>query len=135
MLNRKAYERFVAWKRAQGHKALLVTGARQVGKTYLIERFLENAYPQYVKFDLIDQRRVLASFRQAIDAEDLMLRISTAASTELVPGQTAIFIDEIQEFPDIVTHTKYLAQREDFDFVFSGSLLGTNMAGQNWTGN
>lgn len=127
MLKRKAYDRFAAWKRNKTHQALLVTGARQVGKTYLIERFLENSYPRYIKFDLIDQKRVLASFKQAIDAEDLMLRISAAATTELVPGQTAIFIDEIQEYPDIVTHIKYLAQRDDFDFVFSGSLLGTQL--------
>ncbi len=127
MLARKTLERFKAWKRNKTHQALLVTGARQVGKTYLIEHFLEESYPRYVKFDLIDQRRVLASFKQAIDADDLMLRMSAASNTELVPGQTAIFVDEIQEFPDIVTHIKYLAQRDDFDFVFSGSLLGTRL--------
>lgn len=127
MLARKALGRFEAWKKNKTHQALLVTGARQVGKTYLIERFLEASYPRYVKFDLIDQRRVLASFKQAIDADDLMLRMSAAANVELVAGETAIFVDEIQEFPDIVTHIKYLAQRDDFDFVFSGSLLGTRL--------
>ena len=127
MLERKAYGRFAAWKKDKTHQALLVTGARQVGKTFLVERFLEDSYPRYVKFDLVDQKRILASFKQAIDAEDLMLRVSAAADAELVPGQTAIFIDEIQECPDIVTHMKYLAQRDDFDFVFSGSLLGTQL--------
>ena len=127
MLERKAYKRFEAWKRTKTQQALLVTGARQVGKTYLIEHFLKETYPRYVKFDLVDQKRVLSSFKQAVDAEDLMLRISAAATTELVAGQTAIFIDEIQEYPDIVTHIKYLAQRDDFDFVFSGSLLGTQI--------
>lgn len=127
MLNRKAYSSFVAWKKNKTYQALLVTGARQVGKTFLIEHFLQEHYPHYVKIDLLDQNRVLASFTQAIDSDDLMLRISAAANTQLVAGQTAIFIDEIQEFPDIVTHIKYLAQRTDYDFIFSGSLLGTQL--------
>ncbi len=85
-----------------------------MGKTYLVERFLEESYPRYVKFDLIDQRRVLASFKQAVDADDLMLRMSAASNTELVPGQAAIFVDEIREFPDIVTHIKYLETGESY---------------------
>ena len=127
MLERKAYKQFENWKRNKTHQALLVTGARQVGKTYLIEKFIEDNYAYHVTFDLVDQKRVLASFKQAIDAEDLMLRISTAANSALVPGETAIFIDEIQEFPDIVTHIKYLAQIDDYDFIFSGSMLGTQV--------
>ena len=129
MLQRKAYEQFAAWKTNKTHKVLLVTGARQVGKTFLVEQFLAENYERYVKFDLVDQKRVLASFQAAVDTDDLMLRMSAASSAELIPGKTAIFIDEIQQFPDIVTHAKYLAQREDFDFVLSGSLLGTQLRG------
>lgn len=129
MLERKAYRRFVEWKQHKRNRALLVTGARQVGKTFLIRQFLENEYEHHVAFDLVDERRTLESFQNARDAADLLFRISAATSEPLVPDETAIFIDEIQEFPDIVTYAKYLAQRTEFDFIFSGSLLGTQLEG------
>ena len=127
MLKRKALEAFAKWKDQHARQALLVTGARQVGKTYLIERFTAENYPHVVKFDLIDQVDVLAAMNAAHSSRELFMALSAFAGIEMVPGETVIFIDEIQECDDALTKVKYLVQREDFDYILSGSLLGVEL--------
>lgn len=129
MLQRKAMERFKFWKQNKTRQALLVTGARQVGKTFLLKQFLSESYESAAIFDLVEQASVRTSFAAAQDGRDLFLRISLAAEVELVPRKTAIFIDEIQECPDAVTLVKYLVDDGRFDIVISGSLLGTKLEG------
>jgi len=129
MLRRKALQRFQFWKQHATHQALLVTGARQVGKTFLIRLFASKAYPVVVEFNLVDNRVARDSFNQATSADDLLLRISVASSTQLVPRHTLIFIDEIQECPQIVTFIKFLVDKGDYDYVLSGSLLGVELEG------
>lgn len=129
MLKRKALERFEFWKEHKTRQALLVTGARQVGKTFLVKRFISNAYTSAAEFDLVEQPVVRDSFAAAVDARDFMLRISLAAEVELIPGETVLFIDEIQECPQALTLIKYLVDDGRFDVIVSGSLLGTQLEG------
>jgi predicted AAA+ superfamily ATPase len=124
VLTRKAWRRFEQWGGSRSGTALLVTGARQVGKTYLVREFARARYPRLVEFNLIDDRAARDSFRQASSAEDLAFRLSVASGTPLVPGETLVFIDEVQECPEIVTWVKFLVDRGDYDYVLSGSLLG-----------
>lgn len=128
MLRRKAYEALENWKNAGKNKALLVTGARQVGKTYLIEAFARQNYQHVVKFDFIDQTDILAAANAAKSSSDLFLAFSAFAGTSMVPGSTLIFIDEVQECKDAITFVKYLLQREGFDYILSGSLLGVEIS-------
>ena len=65
----------------------------------------------------------------ARNTDDLLLRISALSDKELVPGRTLVFFDEIQEFEDILTWAKFLGERSDYDYVFSGSLLGVDLFG------
>ncbi|MBQ9955434.1 MAG: ATP-binding protein [Eggerthellaceae bacterium] len=129
MLRRKARERLDDWRASGRSKALLVTGARQVGKTYLVERFAEESYRHVVKFDLVDRVDVLAAADAARSSEELFLAFSAFAGDEMVPGETLIFIDEVQRCKEAVTFVKYLVQREGFDYVLSGSLLGVELQG------
>lgn len=128
MLKRKAESIFEAWKDSHTNEALLVTGARQVGKTYLIDEFARRAYTHVVKFDLVDQADVLAALNSAKTSQELFMAISAYAGIELVPHETVIFIDEVQECREALTLIKYLVQRTDFDFILSGSLLGVELA-------
>ena len=136
MLERRAYDEFLRWSRSQNQAresggqptALLVTGARQVGKTYLINRFLDAEYTATVRFDLIAQPQLARALSADLTADEIMARLTAAASGPLPPStptsRTAIFIDEVQAAPALVTQLKYLIQQYDFDFILSGSLLG-----------
>ena len=116
-----------AWRRSRSGQALLVTGARQVGKTYLVEQFAREAYPHVVKLDLVEQPDVLEAMNHARNADELFLAISAYAGADMVPGETVIFIDEIQECAEALTLVKYLVQRDGFDYIVSGSLLGVEL--------
>lgn len=124
MLKRKAFAKLTAWKQRAENHALLITGARQVGKSTLLEAFGRSAYPHVIRFDLIENTAACASFAQATSAEDLAFRIEVMASAPLVPGQTLVILDEVQACPEIVTYAKYLVREGKYDYAFSGSLLG-----------
>lgn len=127
MLKRKALAEFESWKEQHAGQALLVTGARQVGKTYLIERFAEENYAHVVKFDLVDQVDVRDAMARARSSSELFLAMSAYAGADMVPGETAIIIDEVQECSEALTLMKYLVQRDDYDYIVSGSLLGVEL--------
>ena len=127
MLTRKALDCFDEWERFQKNKALLVKGARQVGKSYLIKHFAEGRFENVVAFDLVENTATCESFRAATSAEDLALRLTIAADKPLIPDKTLVIIDEVQECPEIVTYIKYLVQQGRYRYILSGSLLGVKL--------
>lgn len=127
MLRRKAQDAFRSWLEHGQRKALLVKGARQVGKSYLAGAFARESFENVVEFDLLENARARESFGNAVSAEDLFMRISVEADSPLVPGRTAILIDEVQECPNVVTLAKYLVQRDDYRYILTGSLLGVKL--------
>jgi predicted AAA+ superfamily ATPase len=127
MLRRKAMASLTAWREHKTKQALLVTGARQVGKTFLVRAFGQSAYDGLAEINLVENQQALASFRRATSAEDLALRLSIAAPVPLAPGKTLVFVDEIQEWPEFVTYVKFLVESTGLDFVLSGSLLGVEL--------
>jgi predicted AAA+ superfamily ATPase len=104
-----------------------VSGARQVGKTYLIREFAKANYSHFIELNLLQNDAARDAFNAATSAKDLFARISAYAEAELVPNKTLIFIDEVQESKEAVTKIKFLAERDDFDYILSGSLLGTEL--------
>lgn len=128
MLKRKVEQQFLTWKKTS-KKALLVTGARQIGKSYAIREFGRQHYHSYVEFNLLNDQEAKAAFSSATSAADLINRIVLLAGKSLQEGDTLVLIDEIQEHPDIMTMAKFLVEDGRFSYAFSGSMLGTEFKG------
>ncbi len=111
------------------NKALLIDGARQVGKSYAIEKFARANYKIYIECNFYKEPDLVNLCSGAETAEDILTRISLFKKTSLVPGETFIFFDEIQKCPDILTWIKFLVQDGRYRYALSGSLLGLEMSG------
>lgn len=127
MLRRKVVGQLREWKESGGAKALLVTGARQVGKSYIIDAFARENYERFVSFDLIRQPDLRDAMDAAHNADELFMVLSAFGGADFVPGGTCVLIDEVQECKEAVTMVKYLVGREGFSFILSGSLLGVEL--------
>lgn len=126
MIERKAEKKVKNWI-ARGNDALLITGARQIGKTYLIRECLEKSKIPYIELNFIEQPELVELFAGAKDTDDLLMRLSLVSSKKLEKGKTIIFLDEIQEFKDIVTRIKFLVEEGSYRYIMSGSLLGVEL--------
>ena len=123
MLYRKAKDRIDAWMSDSG-TALLVSGARQVGKTRLIRECLNERNLDYLEINLIDEPYLIPLFSQSASVQDLIVGLSTAKNHHFIKGETILFIDEVQESKDIVTKIKFWVDEGSFKYILSGSLLG-----------
>ena len=126
MINRKIYN-YLKDFFLNDKKSLLVTGARQVGKTYTIRKVGEEVFKHFVEFNFIRNPKLKSIFAHPIDTSDILLRISAMTDTKLEPGNTLIFFDEVQECPEIVTAIKFLVDEGSYRYVMSGSLLGVEL--------
>lgn len=111
----------------EGREALLITGARQTGKTFLIRECLEASAYSYIEFNFIEQPELVSLFANAYNAKDLLMRISLATKQPLIPHKTILFFDEAQEFKDIITRIKFLVEEGSYKYILSGSLLGVEL--------
>ena len=129
MLKRKMYDRLTEWKAASERKVMLLLGARQTGKTYIVREFARRNYPSFIEVNFLedeDSGRFLAG---ATSAGELLSRLSLIAGRTLDSG-TLLFLDEVQHLGrDVVTLSKFLVEDGRFDLVLSGSLLGTALEG------
>lgn len=126
MLQRKIEKQIWNWLE-NDRKALLIEGARQVGKTSVIRKVLEDAKRKYVEFNLIDQPEIVGLFKNIENADDLIANLSLLTDKKLIKGETVLFFDEIQEYKEIVTKIKFLVDEGAFRYIFSGSLLGIEL--------
>ena len=122
---RKFYDWLVQWKTSKRQECLLVKGARQIGKTFIVEKFGREQYESFIEFNFVLDPEACSIFEGSLKAEDLYRRISAYDATRrLLPGRTLIFLDEIQECPNARTALKSFALDGRYDIVASGSLLG-----------
>ena len=129
MLKRKIYSRLLDWKHRRHHehikKCLLVKGARQVGKSFIIREFGQREYESFVCIDFFRQPDLKYIFDGDLTAEEILKRITAhIRDFRLVPGSTLIFLDEIQRCGNARTAIKFLAEDMRFDVISSGSLMG-----------
>jgi len=125
MLERKIYKKIESFYKENANKALMITGARQVGKSYIIEKYASSHYESFIKLDFISNPEYVNAFKEAKSAEEILLRISALFGDKMIPGKTMIFFDEVQECKEFITQIKYLVQDGTYSYILSGSLLGT----------
>jgi len=127
MLKRKIYNDLMRWKARTDKQCLVVKGARQVGKTFIVELFAKENYKHWVTLNFVQNPAYKAIFDGDLDTDTLVKQISLRVpGAELVPGETLLFLDEIQDCPNARTALKFLTQDSRFDVIASGSLLGIN---------
>lgn len=124
MLERKIYKKLLEWKNRK-HKCLVVTGQRQVGKTYIINAFAKAEYEHYVYINLDESPELRELFEGNTTAQELIRKLSLVFGKDsIVEGSTLIFIDEIQECDRAYSSLKQFTIYEKIDVIASGSLLG-----------
>ena len=126
MIKRKAEEKIKEWIDGS-KKALLVSGARQVGKTFSIRRCLAENNCNYLEINLIEMPKLIPVFEQSVSVDDLIFNLSAATNYSFVRGESILFIDEVQEAKDIVTRIKFWVDEGSFRYVLSGSLLDVEL--------
>lgn len=129
MLKRKIYDELIDWKNKRKQekikKCLLVKGARQVGKSFIIKEFGKNEYESFVCIDFFRQPTLKSIFDGDLTSEEVLKKITAnIRDFKLIPGDTLIFLDEIQRCGNAHTAIKFLAEDMRFDVISSGSLMG-----------
>lgn len=126
IFKRKVYEKLLAWKKeAGGKKALLIEGARRIGKSTIVEEFAKNEYRSYVLIDFARaSENVKDYFRQYLDDLDTFyMLLSAEYSVQLYPRESIVVFDEVQMFPKAREAIKYLVADGRYDFIETGSLI------------
>lgn len=124
MLYRKAYEKLKSWKEQKEKTALCIQGARQIGKTTLVEEFGKNEYKCFFEFNFALDATARSIFDKDLDADTIIKGLSALTRKPMIPHDTLILFDEIQECPNARTAIKFLVQDGRFDYIETGSLLG-----------
>ena len=126
MLKRKMEDKIRHFFETQ-NKALLITGARQTGKTFVIRQYAKTAGKNLVELNFLENENARKLFEGAANSRDILLRISALTDVPLEKGKTIIFFDEVQECPEIVTAVKFLVEEGSYQYLLSGSLLGVEL--------
>lgn len=126
MMKRKIDLYLQEWKQNPEHKPLIVRGARQVGKTFSIREF-GKSYKSFVEINFITHPEFKGIFSQGYSVAEVEKQISFLhPDFQFVPGNTLIFFDEMQEFPDCATCLKFFKEDGRYDVICSGSMMGLN---------
>ena len=122
----------INWKNKDRRKPLLLSGVRQCGKTYIIEKFAQDNFKNYVYINFEKSERIAEIFDFDLDVKRIITEIGRHYKTDIIPGKTLLFFDEIQECPKAITSLKYFCEDlRELHVVCAGSLLGVALRQQN----
>ena len=122
---REILEDLKEWKDNPGRKPLLLTGVRQCGKTYIIEEFARENFKSYVRINFEESEKLSSIFDYDFDVRRIVAELERNCRTKIVPGETCVFFDEIQECPRAITSLKYFCENmRELHLICAGSLLG-----------
>lgn len=125
MLKRKILNDLIAWKNNKRNTCLMVIGARQVGKTFIIREFAKENYDSFYEINFFKNNTYKEIFNGDLSSENILTLLSLKLENfNLIEGKTLIFLDEIQDCPNALTALKFLAEDKRFDVIASGSMLG-----------
>lgn len=129
MLFRKIQKTVEAHLKSDSNKVMIVNGARQIGKSFIIRHVGQKLFPNYVEINLLEDSIGVRRFANVRTVSDFYLQVSMLAGDKMKDKKsTLIFLDEIQEYPHLLSLLKFLKQDDKFTYIASGSLLGVTLA-------
>lgn len=130
-MKRTVYNKLIAWKESSRRKPLMMYGARQVGKTYILKEFGNAEFENMVYVNCYKNQAVKTLFSEDKDVRRIILGLSALSGQEIKPHSTFVFLDEVQDIPEVVAALKYFCEdAPDIYIAVAGSLLGVlNMEG------
>lgn len=124
---RKFYETIADWEKNKTKEPLLIVGARQVGKTWIIRSFCEDNYEDYIYINLEEKKDILSVFEGDLTPKELLRKLGMALGRK-IDHNTAIVFDEIQQSERVITSLKYFCEaKENYRIIGAGSLLGVKV--------
>jgi uncharacterized protein len=131
-MKRSAYKLLIDWKKSENRKPLLVQGARQVGKTFLINEFGKKNYSHFISLNFEQDKKLQSLFEKSLAPESIINNISLYIGKQIIPDDTLLFFDEIQAAPLVLTSLKYFYEHTpEFHIIAAGSLLGVSVGKDN----
>ncbi len=127
MISRKIETKIDDFFKQNKRKALLITGARQTGKTYTIRQYGNSHFENFVEINFLENKLAASLFENATDSKTILLQLSALVDKPLVAGKTLVFFDEVQACKGIITAIKFLVDEGSYSYILSGSLLGVEM--------
>ena len=128
-MKRNAMRDLVQWKESEDRKPMVLKGARQVGKTWLMKEFGRNYYQNYVYFNFDEEDELKSIFEKNKNPQRIIELLSMIADEKILPGDTLIIFDEVQECPEALNTLKYFKEKaNEYHVIAAGSLLGTLLA-------
>ncbi len=128
-LKRNTIQALINWKSNDERKPMVLKGARQVGKTWLMKEFGKNYYDSYVYFNFDEEDDLKSIFQTNKNPQRIIELLSMIAGVKILPGETLIIFDEIQECPEALNALKYFKEKaNEYHVIAAGSLLGTLLA-------
>lgn len=125
MLKRKIYDNLVEWKNNHKDNCLMLIGARQVGKTFILKEFAKENYKSVIYINFIEDKSYCEIFNGSLDATNIIKQLSLkVANINIIDGNTLLILDEIQVCENAITALKFLALYHNIDCIASGSMLG-----------
>ena len=127
-MKRKIYEELLKWKNTDMKKPLMIIGARQIGKTYVIKEFCEKEFEKNIYINLLEHSEIIKIFKQEINTREKFNRMKIYLDIDIDIENTIIFFDEIQESEELISSLKYFNESEEkFKIICAGSLLGVKL--------
>ncbi|MFC1521114.1 ATP-binding protein [Elusimicrobiota bacterium] len=127
-MKRDIYQDLLDWKKSDNRKPLILRGARQVGKTYILREFGKNEYSDFAYFNFEESPGLRDFFKGKIAPEKIIEKLSTYLEKDILPAKTLIIFDEIQNSPETLTGLKYFNENfNQYHIAAAGSLLGLKL--------
>ena len=127
-MKRKIYEELLKWKEKYIEIPLMVIGARQIGKTYIIKEFCQREFENFVYINLLDNPKIVDLFEQSISVEEKFTQLQWILDVNIDLNKTIIFFDEIQLSEKLISNLKYFCESEKpYKIICAGSLLGVKI--------
>lgn len=127
-MERKFYKKLIKWKDSASRKPLVLRGARQVGKTYILTDFAKREYGDYIYINFDEEPHFASFFDENLDPSRIIKELGIYFKKTILPGATLIIFDEIQESPQALASLKYFCEKKnEYHIAAAGSLLGIKL--------